>query len=351
MIRINGGNILNEKAEALVNTVNTVGFMGKGIALQFKQAYPENFAEYSKACRANKVKLGQMFVFDTGNMFNPKYIINFPTKKHWRGKSKLEDLKSGLKALLNEVKILNIKSIAIPPLGCGLGGLDWKDVRPLIENAFADLKNVEVHLFEPKATPEAKAMIIRTRQPKMTIARALFIKLMEQYILLATKLSLLEIHKLAYFLQEAGEPLRLRYKKAHFGPYAENLNKVLETIEGHFIRGYGDNQRPDAEIILIPNAIKKADDYLKNKIDSKKRLVEVAYVIKGFEYPYGVELLSSVHWVAKHYTPPAVDVKSAIEAILNWSDRKRRSFQPEHIQIAWETLHEKGWINKINNPD
>lgn len=152
MIERTKGNILKVDAEALVNTVNCVGYMGKGIALQFKQAFPDNFKAYEKACDKGQVKPGRMFVHETGNIFNPRYIINFPTKRHWRGKSRLEDIRLGLIALIEEVKRLRICSVAVPPLGCGLGGLNWKTVRPMIEHAFAELPDVRVLLYEPLGT-------------------------------------------------------------------------------------------------------------------------------------------------------------------------------------------------------
>ncbi|HBY60137.1 MAG TPA: Appr-1-p processing protein, partial [Solibacterales bacterium] len=146
MIDIVEGNILEADAEALVNTVNCVGFMGKGIALQFKQAFPANFMAYEAACQSEEVVPGRMFIFDNGRLLNPRFIINFPTKRHWRGKSRIEDIRSGLKALIADVRRLEIRSIAVPPLGCGLGGLGWGEVRPLIERAFSELPDVRVLL-------------------------------------------------------------------------------------------------------------------------------------------------------------------------------------------------------------
>jgi len=346
MISNANGNLLENDAEALVNTVNCVGFMGKGIALQFKQAYPDNFEAYRQACRDKQVQPGRMFVFATGAMIGPKYIINFPTKNHWRGKSRAEDIRVGLKALIEEIKRLGIRSIAVPPLGCGLGGLAWKDVSPLIEKAFAEVPGVHVFLYPPAGAPDAKTMPVRTKKPHMTVARALFIKIMQKYKEFAYRLTLLEIQKLAYFLQEAGEPLQLRYEPGHYGPYAPNLNKVLEILEGHYIRGYGDSQKPDVEIELMSEAIEASEQFLADKPLSVKRLKRVADLIQGFETPYGMELLSSTHWVATRLDHPASDEDSAVGAIQCWNDRKRQMFKCEHIRIAWQVLVAKDWVRR-----
>lgn len=336
--------MIEADAEALVNTVNCVGFMGKGIALQFKQAFPENFKAYEKACRAHDVKPGSMFVYPTGLMLNPKYIINFPTKRHWRGKSQLKDIENGLVALVKELTQLQIKSVAVPPLGCGYGGLDWEIVKPLIEAAFKQLSDVELLLYSPTGSPDAKTMPVNTTKPNMTASRALFIKLMEQYLQLDYKLTLLEIQKLAYFLQEAGEPLRLKYEAAHYGPYAANLNKVLERIEGHFTRGYGDSQSPDVEIELIEGSIEAAEKFLESHPESQARLTRVGQLIEGFETPYSMELLASVHWVAHHINHPAKDSDKALDAVRSWSYRKGKIFKPEHVNVAWSRLRDQGWV-------
>lgn len=349
MIELTRGNLLEAPAEALVNTVNCVGYMGKGIALQFKQAFPANFKHYETACHAGDMVPGQMLIHDNGGLVNPRYIINFPTKRHWKGKSRIEDIESGLSALVADVQRLGIRSIAVPPLGCGLGGLEWRVVRPLIEQAFAGLPDVQVLLFEPAGAPEAKAMPVRTERPHMTPARALFIKLMDAYSALDYSRTLLEVQKLAYFLQEAGEPLRLNYEAGHYGPYAPNLNKVLEVMEGHFIRGYGDSQKPDAEIELLSGAVDEASMFLADKRDSLARLDQVADLIEGFETPYGMELLATVHWVA-HYggrqgEAPAVDMDAAIDVVHAWNPRKQNIFKPDHIRAAWMQLAQRGWMH------
>jgi O-acetyl-ADP-ribose deacetylase (regulator of RNase III) len=200
MIELTQGNLLEAEADALVNTVNCVGYMGKGIALQFKQAFPANFKEYEVACKKGELAPGRMHIHKNVHFISPIYIINFPTKRDYRSKSRIEDIELGLKSLIIEIKRLGIQSIALPPLGCGLGGLSWDRVKPMIESAFSAVPEVRVLLYEPVGTPAAKAMPIRTERPRMSPARALFIKLMDAYSALDYTRTLLEIQKLAYFL-------------------------------------------------------------------------------------------------------------------------------------------------------
>jgi O-acetyl-ADP-ribose deacetylase (regulator of RNase III) len=346
MIEITQGNVVTAEADAIVNTVNCVGFMGRGIALQFKKAYPENCEAYRKACDRGEVQPGRMFIFDTSDMLHARYIINFPTKRHWRGKSHYEDIKVGLRALVEDVKRLGIRSIAVPPLGCGLGGLDWRKVRPMIEAAFAAIPHVHVLLFEPVGAPAPEAMPVRTGRPQLTVARALFLKLMDLYAAMEYRLTLLEIQKLAYFLQESGQPLCLRYEAGHYGPYAPNLNKVVEVLEGHFIRGYGDSQKPDVEIALLEHAAQEAAAFLADRVQEHERLDRVSRLIEGFETPYGMELLSSVHWLATHQIPLATDADAAAKGLESWNKRKREMFRPAHIRIAWDRLLAEQWIDR-----
>jgi len=170
MMKLTQGNLLAAPVEALVNTVNTVGVMGRGIALQFKQAYPIMFRDYERACKAGEVKLGKVHVFDLGGLGGgPRWIINFPTKGHWRADSRLADVEAGLNDLVATIRKLRIRSIAIPPLGCGNGGLNWDEVRPGIEAALAGLPVVEALVYAPGAAPDAAEMSVRTERPNMTM--------------------------------------------------------------------------------------------------------------------------------------------------------------------------------------
>jgi len=343
MIESTRGNLLEADAEALVNTVNCVGIMGKGIALQFKQAFPENFAYYEKICKAGQMQVGRVLIFETGNLINPKYIVNFPTKRHWKGKSRLEDIEAGLVDLTKQIRRLGIRSIAIPPLGAGLGGLNWSDVKTRIEAAFADLPDVRVLLFEPQGAPPVEKMPVRTKKPNMTPGRALLIRLLDLYGRQGYRHSLIEVQKLAYFLQEAGESMRLRFQAHHFGPYADNLNHALQHMEGHFIRGYGDRSTR-AEIQLMPNATEQASEFLKTKPEAEQHLEKVKKLIEGFETPYGMELLSTVHWVVKHEVADKGNLEVIRARVESWNQRKKDLMKPQHIHKAYARLESEGWI-------
>ncbi len=342
MIQATNGDILKADVEALVNTVNCAGVMGRGIALQFKNKFEENFKAYKKICDAGKLRPGAMFVYDQGSLFNPRYIINFPTKDHWRAKSKMEDIESGLLALVREVKERGIKSIAIPPLGCGLGGLRWSDVRPRIEAAFKDLSEVQILLFEPSGAPSVTEMAKSPKQPSMTVGRSAMISLMRQYLAACMDpfVSLLEVHKLMYLVTACGEPIdKLNFQKGPYGPYSENLRHVLNATEGYFTRGFGDGaDAPEKPIELLQVGIQQAERVLKDNEETKRRVNRVADLIAGFETPYGMELLSTVHWVCHHE-----GAKSAAEAkkqVEQWSERKKNLFPQRHVELAWNVLQQ-----------
>ena len=346
MVESKQGDILQADTEALVNTVNCVGIMGRGIALQFRKAFPANFRDYKVACDKKCLYPGMVLTHNLGGLTNPRYIINFPTKRHWKGKSRMEDIEAGLAALVEEIRGRDIRSVAIPPLGCGLGGLNWGAVRPRIEAAFRDMPDVHVILYEPKGAPTVEKMVKEKRPPRMTNGRASLLGLMRRYLaaLMDPFVSLLEIHKLMYFMQEAGEDLDLRYSKALYGPYAENLRHLLSRIEGHFITGYGDAvDDPDKQISLVPEASDLAEKLLQNSPNTRNRFDRVVDLIDGFETPYGMELLSTVHWVATREGASTAD--EAVAKTYAWNERKRM-FKEEHIRIAWDVLYQKRWLPK-----
>lgn len=344
MIELRRGDILKADADAVVNTVNCVGVMGRGIALQFKKAFPDVHRAYVAACKRGEVEPGRVQTFDLNRFERPHYVINFPTKKHWRGKSKMEYIEEGLDALVEEVSRLGVPTVAIPPLGCGLGGLEWHEVRSRIERAFEALPYVQVLLYEPKGAPSPAQMAKDEQAPNMTEGRALLLVLIRKYLaaIMDPAVSLLEIHKLMYFMQVSGQPLRLNFTKGRYGPYGENLRHVLTRMEGHFIVGYGDAaDEPGKPIEANTEAMIAADEFLARSQDARTRLNKVVDLIKGFETPYGMELLSTVHWVAVQ--EDASSPEQATMKAYAWSGRKRM-FSQEHIQLAWRVLERDGWL-------
>ncbi|GAC13734.1 type II toxin-antitoxin system antitoxin DNA ADP-ribosyl glycohydrolase DarG [Aliiglaciecola lipolytica] len=343
IISTKGDLLKQQDVDAIVNTVNCVGVMGKGIALQFKKKWPENFKAYAAACKQGDVKLGQMFTFELGALATPRYIINFPTKGHWRSASKLEDIESGLKSLVDNIQNKNIKSIAIPPLGSGLGGLPWIEVKKLIFAYLEPIDDLEVRLFEPNDSIKATQLDINTPKPKMTAGRAAILALLETYRSVNFGLSKIEVQKLAYFLQEAGENMKLQFQKDTYGPYADALRHALNTMDGHYIQGVGDGV-VESEIRPIESALEDARQFLESSNETiNSRIQRVAELIDGYQSPYGVELLSTVHWVNKN--EGASNPNEALRAIHKWNDRKKVLMTPLHVEAAWKRLEQTGWIH------
>ena len=347
MINYVTGNILHDQSDAIINTVNTVGVMGRGLALQFKKAFPENFAAYKKACDNNELITGKVLSVSLNSMSPPYYIINFPTKSHWKGKSRLEYIEQGLDDLLLETDRLALTSVAVPALGSGLGGLPWNEVRTLIEEKLASRPDIEWRVYPPQPAPDAKTMTDRTSRPGMTPGRAAVLGAIERYKSTGFdyRLSLLEVQKLVYFLVEAGEPLnKVIFSKHHYGPYADVLRHVLNRMEGHFIIGFGDGKnKPETPISLKPDAAQEALDYLEQHPETKKRFERVSRLIEGFESQNGMELLSTVHWVATKESDSPLTDDEVVRKVHSWNPRKAQ-MKPAHILAAWERLKAQHWV-------
>lgn len=357
MIEFASGNILRADVDALVNTVNTVGVMGKGVALQFKQAFPANFTAYKRACDNDDVRIGCMFVWDSHRSGPRRYIINFPTKGHWRSRSRIEDIDAGLHDLAHRITELGITGIAIPALGCGSGGLDWNDVLPLIEQALGPLP-VRVIVYPPAGAPPAAELPIATSRPPMTVGRAALLAVVARYArgamvqrldLLRPGASLLEIQKLVYLLQDAGLPLRLQYTKGRYGPYAESLNPILQTMEGHYLRGYGD--RSTAVLTLdpievMPGAEEQAHDFLSNRPTILATTDRVLDLTAGWEGAYSMELLATVLFAARTEPEVSTDTNRAVDYVHRWNARKQATFPEADVTKAWQRLRDHGWLTR-----
>lgn len=343
MVERRRGDIFAADVEALINSVNCVGVMGRGVALQFKEAYPDNFKAYQEACRRKELQPGRMFVFPTGYVANPQYIINFPTKNHWRSKSRLRDIDAGLDALALEIAEREIQSIAFPPLGSGLGGLNWHDVQPRIENMIASLDGVKALIYQPGSEPEQDQQANTITRDNPTLTESIILYLMATCQTARTTTSLIAIHKLMYFMQATDEPtLKLNFEPSHYGPFATNMRHVLKRMEGHFITGYHDeSNEPETPLELVPGAAQKAHRYLEEHPATIKRLESVAELVKEFETQQGLELLATTHWIAT--SELCADEDAIVAGFHSWSPRKRE-FTKHQIQQALQTLQRQGWL-------
>lgn len=337
MIEVIQGDLFEAKADAYVNTVNTVGVMGKGIALQFKRKFPENFTAYARACKAGSVQIGKMFIFDRGSVSQPNFIVNFPTKKHWRSRSKLEFINEGLLDLANQIERLSISSIAMPALGCNNGGLDWEDVQPLIQKALGPIENLEVLLYAPRLDTEPLKIASTKKAPRLTIRTALLLKAFDIYGASGYELGRTVAQKIAYFLQVLGKDMKLKFVKHQFGPYSEGLTHYVESFEGHYIEGFGDRSRP-SRMILLSGIIEAVDAVLEEdgSEEDKVLIQTIKDLIDGFETPYGMELLASLHWIATQEGADSAEL--AKEKLANWSSQKADKYPNHHIDVAWNHL-------------
>lgn len=352
MISYTQGNLLDARVEALVNTVNTVGVMGKGIALMFKEQYGRNFDLYAAACKAKKVKVGHMFVTETGELDGPRWIINFPTKEHWKGNSRVEWVESGLEDLKRALRDRKIRSVAIPPLGAGNGGLDWPTVKARIEAALSGLEDVDVIVFEP--TDKYQNVAKRAGVQKLTPARALVAESVRRYWVLGMECSLLEVQKLAWFLERSlkhlglRNDLKLNFVAHRYGPFAPNLNHLLNSLDGSYLRS--DKRIADSEpldVIGFDDSRKElVQGYLKSEAKDVLPALELAsQVIHGFESPFGMELLASVDWLLSR-AGVAPEVPALLKGLADWpSDsaagagkRKSQIFDERSVRIALQHL-------------
>ncbi|MEX1670453.1 macro domain-containing protein [Zhongshania guokunii] len=349
MITYTTGNLLDADVDALVNTVNTVGVMGKGIALMFKERFPANMAAYATACKAKEVQVGKVFVTETNELMGPKWIINFPTKQHWRAKSQLQWIVDGLADLRNFITEHGVRSIAVPPLGAGNGGLNWAHVKPHIDQALGDL-DVNVIVYEPSARYQnvAKSKGVETLTP----ARALIAELVRRYWVLGMECSLMEIQKLAWFLERAIEsegldnPLDLKFEAHYYGPYADRLRHLLDALDGSYLKSEKRISDCDPLDSIWFNDAKKevVQTYLKTEGKAYLSALEkTSKLIDGFESPFGMELLSTVDWLLTHeHAAPNVD--SIWDGVKHWpagepwAKRKQKIFNLPKLELALDRL-------------
>lgn len=341
MIKYVTGNILDSKAQAIINTVNTVGVMGKGIALQFKKAYPNNYKSYSLACKNDEVKVGKMFVTTDSNISSgEKIVINFPTKQHWRNPSDYGYIEDGLDDLLEVIRQNQIKSIAIPPLGAGNGGLKWERVKKIIEDKLNGL-DIEILVYEPTSQIVEK---LKTERVKLTDARALLLYVLYDLVRNGEYVSEFSSEKVSYFLQRFGAKkyFKLQFTSNFYGPYSGKVRFVLNALNGSYIMGYSDmDKKPFEPLTLVSDGYNDVENYIKNKPELAKIADDTTNFLRGFYSDFALELLSSIDFIASQER--AFDKEIISKKLRDWSDRKQSMFSnPKYIDISVRHLQSSG---------
>jgi len=343
MIKYVTGNILDSNAPVLVNTVNTMGVMGKGIALQFKKTFPDNFRAYSKACKNGDIAIGKLFLSKDNNITTgEKIIINFPTKTNWQKSSEYSYIEAGLNDLKKVIHENNFKMIAMPPLGAGNGGLEWERVKEIIEKILSPLKDVQFYIYEP--TDQIKEYLKKERV-KLTDARALLLALLYDLVRNGEYVSEFSSEKVCYFMQRFGaeQYFKLKFEPNFYGPYSGKVRYILNTLNGSYIMGYSDmDKKPFAPLTLISDGYNVVKEFINNNHELKKIVEETSNFLTGFYSEFALELLSSVDYiVCKEKT---FDKTIVWEKLNEWNNRKRSLFSNiDYIELSLEQ------VKKINN--
>lgn len=341
MILYKTGNLLDSEAEVLVNTVNTMGVMGKGIALQFKSKFPDNFKMYSHACKNGEVSVGKLFITEAETLLSgKKIIVNFPTKTNWRLPSEYQYVESGLTALVEFIHKKNIKSIAIPPLGSGNGGLNWNKVKLILEKHLAGL-DCEITIYEPTTAIQDT---LKKERVKLTPARAMLLSVLFDLSRHGEFVSEFSAEKIAYFLQRFGakEIFKLDFHPNFYGPYSGKVKHVLYYLNGSYIMDYSSkDKKPFEGISLIPSSESEINEFLSKPENAYHKIIveKTKSFLNGFYSPFGLELLSTVDFIMEE---KKVDTLEDITYELEkWSDRKKTLFtKPKFIQIAVNNIKE-----------
>lgn len=330
-MRFTTGNILESEAEALVNTVNTEGVMGKGIALQFKTSFPHNYKMYREACKKGEVKVGKVLMVKDKSLFGgEKMIINFPTKTTWRKPSEYSYIIDGLKDLKKTIEESRIKSIAIPPLGAGNGGLDWEKVKQILQEYLGSIDS-DVVVYEPNAVIIEK---LKKERVKLTPARAMLLAVLFDLVRNGEFASEFASEKLAYFLQKFGaqDEFKLKFEENFYGPYSGKVKYVLYHLNGSYITGYSAMDKKPFEILgLVMDTERQIIQYLNKKENSKYlEIVEKTKdFLNGYYSNFALELLSTVDFIgSKYQVRNEKDIREQIEL---WSDRKKNLFAKPHF--------------------
>ena len=324
------GDLLKSSAEALVNTVNCEGYMGKGIAYQFKMQYPENNKDYVRACKSGELTVGKLhYLKEKG-----KIIVNFPTKNKWRANSRIEYINDGLDELIKLISQLNIKSIAIPPLGSGNGGLIWSEVKEIIETKLSAIdKMVDIFIYEPSQN----YVSLPTVEPKLSMSALVLMEMKKDL----NKFDTLRLQKTGYFTNIFAKEPYFEFKKHKYGPYANSIAIISRNIR-EFQKYHNVKNTQEAYKILYNKIVSE-------KIENKMKLLTPA-ILKATEYVNSIETnhelecIATVAFIIEKQN--GLSEEEILQYFKNWSIDKATRFSNDDISNGINKLYSDGIIEK-----
>jgi O-acetyl-ADP-ribose deacetylase (regulator of RNase III)/uncharacterized protein YwgA len=354
------GDLFESPAQTLVNTVNCVGVMGKGVALEFKKRFPDMFEDYARRCARGEVKLGQPYLYRT---LLPPYVLNFPTKDDWRAPARLEDIVAGLEYLEAHFRDWGITSLAVPPLGCGQGGLDWSVIGPTLYNHLQRL-GVPVHLYAPYGTPHEELeprhlqRTLESRSVSNDPASLPMPRMEPAWVALVAALHRVEsdphhwpigkvsFQKLAYFATATGLPTGLSFTKGRFGPYAPGLTGVMNRLANNGLITHQRLGRMSA--VRVGSTFGDAERTHRDALEQWSSEIErVADLFARFPKTRDAEVAASIHFVASSLEaedgrPPSED--EVLVRVLDWKRDKRPALHEDEIVQTMRILAMLGWL-------
>lgn len=364
MITVRIGDIFESDAQTLVNTVNCVGVMGKGIALEFKERFPDMFEEYAQRCKEGRVKLGQPYLY---SRLMPPWILNFPTKDHWRSVSRLEDIVTGLRHLQTHYREWGITSLVVPPLGCGHGQLEWRVVGPTLYRHLKQL-DLPVDLFAPFGTSHEElkpAFLDATKEGEPTTSRqASDYRVSPAWVALVEVLRRVEsepyhqtvgrttFQKIAYFATEAGIPTGLRYKRGSFGPYAADVKRhVTALVNNGLIREERLGRMFAVRVgQTFDDARRAYADELAQWRDTLDKITDLFMRMNTQQ----AEVAATVHFAANELRSrerAEPDEAAILRTVMDWKQRRRPPLEQKEVALTIRNLNMLSWISARVSPD
>ncbi len=330
MLTYTTGDLLKSSAEALVNTVNCEGYMGKGIAYQFKLQFPKNNEDYVRACKSGALAIGKLHYYKEKD----KTIINFPTKNKWREKSHMEYIEKGLDQLVVLIQNLGLSSIAIPPLGSGNGGLIWAEVKLLIEKKLLDLSdNIDVFIYEPSRSYSCQPTV----EPKLNTSGLVLMEIKHNLV----RFNKFRLQKTAYFVDVFSSKKYFNFKKHKFGPYDHSIDIISKNIR-EFQLYYGTRSTDEAKEILYNKIISES---VENKLSELIIPIEKACsYVNTIKNDHELECLSSICFLIEQNTP--MSTEQILIGFKQWSEDKAARFNDNEILLGIEKLYSAEIIEK-----